>query len=1252
MRNKAWGPAGVLGTAVVVISLWCCAVSPTYGQTAATGALSGTVTDQSSAVVASVKVTVTGQTGQSRSVMTGADGTYKFGLLAPGAYTVKFEASGFKAVEVPNTVVTVTETSVLDEKLEVGLQTQEVTVTTEVEAVQTSSSTLGTTIASREVTDIPLSTRNYTNLLSLSAGANASVNNATALGKGSQDIATNGSSTGQNNYQMDGVAINNFTGFGRTSETGFYGSFAVPPPDAIQEFKIQTSTYDASYGRNPGANVNVVTKSGTNQWHGAAFEFFRNTALNANDFFYKRSEGLSGLPNKQPVLNQNQFGGVIGGPIKKDKLFVFISYQETEQKNGLASYGFSSGIRLPALGAANSGFNAPGSRGAFANGFSPSTCPDGQVLTCLNPAGVAFVNQLGSVYGISGANINPVAVAILQLQTNGGYYVPGSGAATPTALSSPALAFTSPAIYHEHQGIGNWDYVLNEKHTLSGRYLFSTEPTNAPFGNFGTTSGALPGAPVSVTYGAQEAVLKLTSLVTSNFVNELRGSFQRNSTDNSNAEPFTNNQVGITSVTPTFNQLDSITVSSLFNVGGNQLLYETLRTNQFQLADQISWTHGKHTIRAGFEGERIYNSYDSPGLSIGSITFNTFSDFLIGQAGCGATPVLPCNASGASSIANNSGITTRVPSVGLLHEFRLNNYDAFVQDDFKVSSRLTVNLGLRWEFDGLVWDATGDATNYWPSLVARVAVPGTSAATGTLAGFVVPSNYSFTPTLTNPFPAPPASITGLTQNTHAIPSRTSPPKDNFAPRIGFAWQPLSTDRLVLRGGFGYFYDRIPGDTLEHGINQGEPYAITVGSFGPPSLPQTTSLANPYGGQPQLGWADRWINFPNGAYSALNPGGIAEVMPTPLVYQWNLNTQYEFAPRWVLELGYVGTHGIHQAFQNYPVNLATIASPSNPVNGITTNSAGFAPLPGSPQTRVPLLGFVPSLQGTTDALNYKYNSLQATVRKQFSHGFSMQAAYTWSRAFASSMIANPLATAPGILPVVNMYEPNPLYHPDRFTVSYAWDLPTGQHTGLADKVLGGWNLSGVTVVQNGQPLDFAYSQGGPAVGGTIFGTPVNAQVQLASPGGCTSKGFCASSVPVGTSGDLYHRVQTTYLNQAAFMGPPLAQTKGISCLVPGLVTCGTLNGNSYPGLILGPGQFNWDIALVKTTKVGGLSEDATLQFRTEFFNAFNHTQFSNPGNAAGGNNPVSYNPSAPGAFGTITSASVNPRLVQFALKYVF
>ena len=314
-----------------------------WGQTAGTGALTGTITDPSGAVVPAATVTATSlDTGQVRTATTGADGTYKINLLPPGNYRVRFEASGFKPVEIPSAAVNVTETEVLDRSLEVGAQAQTVTVESEVEAIQTASSALGTVATARTVTELPLNTRNYTNLLAMSAGTTSPVQNATSLGKGSSLISANGASNFQNTFLQDGVDVGVWLGLGTGTEGTAYASFSVPNPDAIAEFKIQTSSYDAGYGRHPGANVNVITKSGSNSFHGAAFEFFRNTALNANEWFYKRSELLARQPNKNPVLNSNVYGGVIGGPVKKDKLFFFVSYQETNQKNGLSGYGFSS----------------------------------------------------------------------------------------------------------------------------------------------------------------------------------------------------------------------------------------------------------------------------------------------------------------------------------------------------------------------------------------------------------------------------------------------------------------------------------------------------------------------------------------------------------------------------------------------------------------------------------------------------------------------------------------------------------------------------------------------------------------------------------------------------------------------------------------------------------------------------------------------------------------------------------------------
>jgi hypothetical protein len=247
-------------------------------QTAATGALQGTVTDNSGAVIPNATVTLTSAaTGQARTATTGGDGTYRFPLLPPGNYNIKFAANGFKDATATGIVVNVTETPVFDQKLEVGAAAEEVTVAANVESLQTESSAMGTVVTSATATAIPLNTRNFTNLLGLSAGANASVSAASALGRGGMEIAVNGSSTAQNDYLMDGVSVMNNGNSGSTIESSTFPSIGIPNPDTIAEFKIQTSLYDAGYGRNPGANVNVVTKSGSNSLHGTAFEFFRNT---------------------------------------------------------------------------------------------------------------------------------------------------------------------------------------------------------------------------------------------------------------------------------------------------------------------------------------------------------------------------------------------------------------------------------------------------------------------------------------------------------------------------------------------------------------------------------------------------------------------------------------------------------------------------------------------------------------------------------------------------------------------------------------------------------------------------------------------------------------------------------------------------------------------------------------------------------------------------------------------------------------
>ena len=393
---------------VLLVTSFALTIPLCLAQSAGTGALTGTVKDSTGGVIPGVSVTATNiETGLERSALTSETGSYSFSLLPPGNYRLKFAAGGFKTSEVPSVTVSVTETPVLNRVLDVGAQSEVVEVQAQAEVLQTANSTLGTTVSNEGINALPLTSRNFTQILSLSAGAAVAVNNGAAFGKGTQDMSVNGARPEQNNFHMDGVAVNNSSGQNSSGDSGLYTGIPIPNPDAIQEFKIQTSTYDASYGRNPGANVDVVTKSGTNELHGTAFEFFRNRALNANDFFQNRDnhDGPNGTAAKQ-VLNQNQFGGTLGGPILKDKAFLFGSYQGTRQINGVAAQGTTTAT-LPPIPAGDR--SAPGFQAALGAAMCPQNHPG-------DPGYTTLFSFAGSMQvACDGSNINPVAMNLLRV---------------------------------------------------------------------------------------------------------------------------------------------------------------------------------------------------------------------------------------------------------------------------------------------------------------------------------------------------------------------------------------------------------------------------------------------------------------------------------------------------------------------------------------------------------------------------------------------------------------------------------------------------------------------------------------------------------------------------------------------------------------------------------------------------------------------------------------------------------------------
>lgn len=1352
--------ARLISATLLAAFLFCFAalliVAPaSLAQTASSGALTGTVTDQSGGVVAGATVTITNNgTGQSRTAKTDGSGGYKFSLLTPGNYSVKFSSDGFKTATVPSVTVNVTETPVLDQKLEVGGQAIQVTVESTAETIQTQNATNGGVVGSETVVDLPLVSRNYTQIISLSPGVVSNASTASSVGNGTTDVAANGARQNQNNYSMDGSSVVNYLS-GTAAQTGSFPGIAIPNPDSIQEFKVQTSQYDAASGRNPGANVDVITKTGSNQFHGAAWEFNRNNFFNANDFFFKRSEANQGLPNKPQTLKQNTFGGTIGGPIKKDKIFFFGSYQGIRQVNGMGTSGFAAGYTPNTLLMPWNDPNDPGDPrhltgpafgagsyrqylGSVFGGVPFATCtlpflPQAPGVPMCNTGFFGFLGGTGLTVAPDGSNISNTAIGYLQSPGavkggyNNGFYFPSAPATcngAPTTDTGCIVAISNPIGANENQYLINSSYILSSKHTLEERYMFQSDPQGQSFNCFIIAGNCNPGAPISAHYLNHVGQLRLTSVLTSNFVNDARFSFHRdveNNTDPTTAQacntsstanviPLVNNgapcpltttppnsQIAAkfpeTNLLPMLDILGILSPQGGWSQGGNFAMISSNFNNTFQGSDQISWNHGKHAFRAGFEAERIQHNGTIPAAERGELLMYNTADFLLSSAGSfnqdptydDGTPRTP-----------GGGIVVGFGLKGfLIHYNRVNAFSSYAQDDIKVNSKLTVNLGVRWEYDGFPDDKAGRFANVWASLISKINTGSYFLANpnGTLQGFVVPSNYdkSFGVTAPNG-----ASGVIINSNKTLLPGS---PWHNFAPRLGLAWQPLGT-KFVVRAAYGWFYDRIYGNLLIDNQLNLPPYS-GAGS-GPSPQSQANTLHDPFyagstvaTGQPWLSWTPRTINClgpcSNGnfvssglCYTSDSPQMANRL---PMTQEYSLDLQYEFARGWIGDIGYVGSHGIHLYNWSQQSNVAHLVSgaPNGPTAGsgqqnlemissslpfndpanatpVTVNTAGGG---GNTNERVTYLGFSPAGVAETNTNGDSlYDSLQLQVRHQFTHGLLLQVAYTWSKGFtnvdasqAGSGIQPPGAVLYGAsnsnnpLDLRQQYGPSAFNRSQRAVISYVYDIPWKHTEGFSGKALGGWSISGVTTIQNGQP--FTVIDGG---GNTIYGAG-SSRAALADPVNCDALGNCQSGTPIATSGSNKQRVVTGWINSAAFLTMGTLPASSPYCIGgtsnPGgdpTATCGSAGstfpgaglgyGNSRVGSILGPGQLNFDMALLKNTKV---MEGLTLQFRAEAFNIWNHAQFAPP---AG----IDMNTAA--TFGQVTATSVTPRVIQFGLKFLF
>jgi outer membrane receptor protein involved in Fe transport len=1202
---------------IVFCMLWA---SLAFSQTGSTSALTGRVTDPTGAVLPGVMVTATSvATNQSRSTVTAEDGVYRIPLLDPGAYKVRFSLTGFKTSEVTDITLLVTETAVVNRTLEVGSAGDQVTVEATVETIQTATSTLGTTVTGNTISNLPLVSRNFTAVLGMAAGVAVAANNGTAFGKGTENMSVNGANPEKNNFQMDGVSVNNAAGNNNSDDNGLYTGIAIPNPDAIQEFKIQTSTYDASFGRNPGANVNVVTKGGANDFHGSVFHYFRNEALNANDFFYNRDR-RPGSPDKQ-ILRQNQFGASLGGKVIRDKLFFFGSYQGTRQLNGVAAQGTTSATLFP----------VPDNResGDFARRLGSAMCAARVTTRGGSLEGNPIAPGASIPLACDGSNMNPVAINILRVKLpNGNYYIPGSGVApAPGETGIRQVLFSVPAKYQENQFIVNGDWIVDSKNTLQVRTMKAKNPYTT------TLNGQLPGRVLIDNRANNSAVVRLTTIMTPTILNQARLSVQRIIERASDTPPYTPQQVGIKPMIDSsccngttggsYTIPPTMTINGAFAIGSNGAPSDA-PTTQIQLSDNLSWTKGKHSIRTGFEYEWVRWPLTFGALGRGNLQIASFGDFLLGRAGCPPADTTcsvtnPGNTTGiTSSVFNLCLFCVRSVASGIVHSYNLRNTSAFVQDDWTVNSKLTVNIGVRWERFGQLADKYGNLTNFWASDLQKVPIPPSFQDFNNPAaftGYVVPNNYDTRAIAQGghgPIPA------GVRQFDGHFASENRIPLSNFAPRIGFAWQPTGNGKLVVRGGAGIFYDRVGINRMVHAVQEGRPYADTT-----TLQHDVASLQSPFQDRP-LQILPRWYDFTRLTGSNFDSPYYDHIQ-TPLVRQYNLGLQYEFIRGYVFEAAYVGSSGINIGDYSHNVNLARLASPSNPINGITTNTQQNA------SARVPYLGFTPiGLQQNGFDGVYNYNSLQTTVRRQFANGFGIQGSYTFSK-----NLSNVGFNAANLNDPLNMdqqYGQTPYSRPHRFIAGYQYQLPF-KGTGIVGTLVQDWMISGTTLLQTGNPMTLFDGRLG-----TIYygGTPSNgaekgAALAYLCPGFTYDDILTKGAVKdrLGRPGDLN---APRYFNAAAF-----------SCTLP-TIGNGTDFGNTGVGIVRGPGQANTDLSVTKLFRIG---ERQTVQFRSEFFNAFNHPQFALPlGNFNQSLFPSSAN------FGLITATSVNPRLLQFALRYQF
>lgn len=1050
----------------VIVLLLLLAPTFLFGQ-AFTGTIRGTVKDQTGAILPGVALTITQVgTNQTRSVLTNEAGDYNVPFLTGGAYRVQAELSGFKTEVRERIEISVDQVTRIDFALQVGEITEKLVVTEAAPLVSTDRADVGNVVDQKKVVELPLNGRGFETLALIQPGTLAPAQGSALGFRGGFNVA--GSREVSNNFIVDGVDNNNLI----TGEVVYR-----PNPDVIQEFKVQTNAYSAEFGRGTGGQINITTKSGSNEFHGSVYEFFRNDVLDARNFF----------ADKKAKLRHNQYGANLGGPIKKNRSFFLFSFEGLRRSEGYVNLSTAPTLKMRS--------------GDFSE-FST------QVVDPLTNA--AFPGNI-----IPQSRINAVSRQILTF-----YPLPNRAGTSTNLLAAPE------AIQRDDAYSGRVDHRFTDKDNMMFRLSHENPPSVYPYGGLGARTG-VPGFGRNDSQSKTSSTLNYIRILSPSVVNELRLGYNLLHSNRRQIDPadyaaqlglMTSLPPGVNRILPKDAGLPSISVTGVGTIATYRP--QERKDHTYQIQDSVSWQSGTHSVRLGVDLRKFMSNSFTTGNTAGQFTFDNgfsrlaFANFLLGYPS--RTQV---------SGGDNDGRVRKTEA-----------YHWFIQDDWHVSNRVTVNLGVRYELNMPGYDEQGRAGSYDPKL-GRV--------------------------ITGQEPGIPKGLIATDKN-------------NWGPRFGFAWRPFNDDKTALRAGYGVFYHTMILGNETSIILFGFPFRPTFQFNAPstasPVIPLLT-FQNPFP-------ADR-------ATDSSSPGSINRDTRSTYVQNYSLSFQRQLTNDVVLELAYSGNLGrklLGQFALNQPRPGAGNLNTRRPIPGYSEINQRFA------------------------GLNSVFNSLQGRLEKRFSGGFSILGAWTYSHTIDQGSEHSYQAQDTLNWRAERASADFDVRH--RLVVSYIYDLPIGKGRkfktdagSLAEAVIGGWQISGISTLQSGQPLT-VISQGSGDTSADISNT-----------GARRDRPNLIGDPKVSTP------APQNWINPAAFaLNAPFTF------------------GNAGRNIMAADDLTNFDFSIMKNFYYRG--EPGKIQFRAEFFNLFNHANFNKP----------NLNFGTP-AFGKIDSAR-DPRQVQFGLKLYY